>query len=457
MTPPEPPAVQQALRLTDRLNAAGVRGVALTWVDNAGITRVKTIPVNRLEHAVAWGVGMSPAFDVFLLDDSATTSRYIGGPGGDLRLFPDLDRLTELAAQPGWAWAPVDRYTQEREPYLGCQRSFARRMVERAAELGLTLKMGFETEWFCGKDTESGEPLPASAGPAYGMTRVLELSDYLDELYEAFADQGVEVLQIHPEYAPGQLEVSTACEDPVSAADTVVLVRQTIRAVAAHFGLRVSFAPVVVAGQVGNGGHLHLSLWRDGENLCRGGDGPYGMRHEAEAFLAGVLDALPALCAIGAPSVASYLRLVPSRWAGVFQCWGRENREAALRFITGTAGSVDAANVEIKCFDASANPYLVVGAVIAVGLAGLDADLRLPPEMKGDPALLPESESLARGIRRLPTSLSESLDHLERCACLRTAMGDPLFEAFTAVRRAEIALFDGATPGEIVAATRWKY
>ncbi len=457
MTLPDPLAVQRALRLTDRLSAAGIRGIALTWVDNAGVTRVKTIPIDRLEYAVTWGIDMSPVFDVFLIDDSITTSPHIAGPDGDLRMFPDLDRLTELAAQPGWAWAPVDRYTQEREPYAACQRGFARRMVKRAAERGLTLKMGFETEWFCGEDTACGEPVPACTGPAYGMTRVLELSDYLDELYEAFADQGVEVLQIHPEYAPGQLAISTGYDDPVTAADTVVLVRQTIRAVAGHFGLRVSFAPVVVPGQAGNGGHLHLSLWRDGENLCGGGDGPYGMRGEGEAFLAGVLDALPALCVVGAPGVASYLRLIPSHWAGAFQCWGRENREAALRFVTSATSSVGTASAEIKCFDASANPYLVVGAVIAAGLAGLDADLRLPPELTGDPALLSEPDLLARGIRRLPASLPEALEHLERCAFLRDAMGDPLFQAFTAVRRGEIALFDGASPDEITAATRWRY
>lgn len=89
-----------------RLAAEGVEGVILGWVDNAGLARVKTVPVRRLEQAAAWGVGAAPSFDVFLVDDSITTSRHIGGPAGDLRLIPDLGRLTRLAAQPGWAWAP---------------------------------------------------------------------------------------------------------------------------------------------------------------------------------------------------------------------------------------------------------------------------------------------------------------------------------------------------------------
>jgi glutamine synthetase len=106
----------RARQLADELTARGVRTVALTWVDNAGVTRVKTVPAGRFGHAAAWGIGMSPVFDVFLVDDSITTSTHAGGPTGDLRLYPDLERLTILAGQPGWAWAPADRLTQEASP-----------------------------------------------------------------------------------------------------------------------------------------------------------------------------------------------------------------------------------------------------------------------------------------------------------------------------------------------------
>src|SRR6516165_1028007 len=115
----------------------GVVGVAASYVDNSGIARVKTVPVTRLEQAMRHGIGMSPVFDVFMFDDAITASPSSTGPVGDLRLFPDLDRLVALAAQPGWAWAPVDRRTQDGEPHPGCQRTFARRMAERAAERGL--------------------------------------------------------------------------------------------------------------------------------------------------------------------------------------------------------------------------------------------------------------------------------------------------------------------------------
>lgn len=458
----------RAGRIAAGLTADGVRGVAVTWVDNAGLTRVKAVPTAMLGRAAAWGVGASPAFDVFVVDDSMTASRLVGGPGGDLRLLPDLDRLVGLAAQPGWAWAPADRVTQDDEAYPACQRGFAARMVEAARARGLTFRMAFEVEWFVGPDRAGGgEPdarppdddtVPACRGPAYGMTRLVELSDYAAHILSALGHQDVAVEQFHPEYAPGQFEVSVAAADPVSAADDAVLVRQTIQAVSRRHGLRASFAPVVVAGQVGNGGHLHLSAWDGPRNLFAGGSGPYGLTGRGESMLAGLLDALPALSAVGSPSVASYLRLLPSRWAGAYACWGRENREAALRFITGTIGSESsAANAELKSFDLSANPYLVVGAVIAVGLAGVDARRQLPPEVTGDPARKPAAELDSLGVRRLPQSLPEAISHLEGSDDLRAAMGDALFESFLAVRRAEVGLFADRTPEEIAAATRWRF
>jgi len=443
-TQPRAERASQARLAAARLGAEGVDGVVLGWVDNAGITRAKAVPVRQLEHAAEWGVGASPCFDVFLVDDSMTSSPFSHGPDGDLRLVPDLARLSRLAAQPGWAWAPVDRYAQDGTPHPGCQRRFARRMAEGLSRRGLAVRAGIEVEWV----VTDASGAPPTEGPAYGMHRLTDLSDYLRDVLRALTEQELTVLQIHPEYAPGQFEVSLAAEGPVEAADTAVLVRHTVRAVSVRHGLRASFAPAVSEDGVGSGAHLHLSLWRDGQNLGEGGSGPYGLRSEAESFLAGVLAQLPALLALGAPSVASYLRLVPSRWAGAYRCWGLENREAALRLITGSTGTQ--ANAEIKCFDGAANPYLAVGGVLAAGLAGLDTGHGLPAEVHGDPAALGT-------VERLPTALPEALDAYERSVLLREALGAQLYAAVLAVRRAEVELFEGRSAEEIIAATRWRY
>ena len=453
MSDPSSPGPHPDLgQLADDLAARGVVGVAVSYVDNSGIARVKTVPLARLEHAARRGIGMSPVFDVFMFDDAITASPSSTGPVGDLRLFPDLEGLVVLAAQPGWAWAPVDRRTQEGEPHWGCQRAFARRMSQRAAALGLRVLMGFEAEWVL--DAGAGEEhLAATSGPAYGMDRLIEVSDYCREVLTALDAESVDVQQLHPEYAAGQFELSVGPTDPVSAADRVLLVRHTIRAVTRRAGMRCSFAPAMVVGGVGNGCHLHTSVWREGENLMSGGPGPHGLSEEAQAFIAGVLDGLPALLAVGAPSVASYLRLIPQRWSAPYRCWGRENREAGVRLV---AAPTDA-NVEVKCLDASANPYLLVGAVLALGLAGIERGLGLPPEVTVDPATLSEDQLAAAGAARLPPTLDESLDHFRSCEVLAEAMGPSLFGTVIAVREAELAHFADASEEEIVAATRFRY
>ncbi len=449
--------VDRARQLTDRLIGDGIRAVALTMVDNAGVTRVKTVPLHRFPAAAGFGIGLSPVFDVFLVNDHITASDEVGGPVGDLRLMPDMDALRPLQAQPGWAWAPTDQYTQEGEVFASCQRSFARRMADRAASAGLALKMGFEVEWFQAR--RSGQEVePIHRGPAYSAIVLAEVSDFARDLMEALGDEGIEVWQFHPEYATGQLEISVGPRDPVTAADEDVLLRQTIRGVAGRYGMSASFAPVAIAGEVGNGGHVHFSLWEEDRNLFAGGDGPHGMTDPGQAFVAGILAELPALVAIGSPSVASYLRLVPSHWSGPWACWGRENREAAIRFVIGMVGSREtAANTEIKCFDPSANPYLVAGAVIAAGLIGVEQDLRLPPEVTQDPAGYSQAERDELGIRRLPESLGEAVSQLEESKVLREAMGDVLFNAFVAVRRSEIDVFAGMSDEELVEAHRWRY
>src|SRR4051812_31394756 len=259
--------------MLEGLRDAGVVGVVLPWVDTGGVTRVKSVPLAMLPSAAAWGVGMSPVFDAFLFDDSIVPGRYAGSAVGDLRLHPDLDRLTVLAGQPGWAWAPVDRYDQDGAPHPLDSRLLLRRVVDELAGEGLSVRAAFEIEWAAGV-AGNDDFVPGLSGPAYGMTRHVEVSDHARDLLAALAAQGVAVDQFHPEYAAGQLELSVAAEDAVAAADTSVLVRHTIKAVSARHGLRATFSPKVLAEGVGNGGHVHPSGLGGGGDPMSGGPGP---------------------------------------------------------------------------------------------------------------------------------------------------------------------------------------
>ena len=431
--------------------------VATTFVDNAGITRVKSVPLRQLPQLAAWGVGASTSFDYFRFDDWLAAPPGGTAPVGDLRVIPDLRRVVPLAAQPGWAWAPGDRYRQDGEPHERCNRLALQRLVAAAAAEGLEIKAGIEIEWVVSAG-DGDEFVSAAVGPAYGMSRLIAVSDYARDVVDALSAEGIRVEQFHPEYAVGQLEVSVAAESPVEAADTSVLVRSTIRAVGRRYSLRTSFSPKVEAEGVGNGGHVHLSVWRDRQNLISGGDGPAGLTPVGEAFAAGILDRLPALLAIGSPSMVSYLRLVPSHWAGVFACWGVENREAALRMITGSVGSSDwAANLEVKCLDLTANPYLLLAGLLAAGLAGVASAARLHEPIDVDPAVLPPEELERRGIRRLPTSLRESTDALAADSVLREALGSALVESVITVRESEIEQFAEASADDVVRAFRWTH
>ena len=439
--------------------------VALAIVDTAGVTLTKCIPLHRFEEAVRFGIGLSPVFSVFLVDDQITSSPHIGGPTGDTRLVPDPEGTVPLAASPGWAIAPVDQLDQEGEVYPACARSFARRMLERLAGFGLELRGAYEVEFFlglrrpAGPDGEEPDPVPAHSGPAYSAIVLADVEPFATALTHALEEQGTGVMQFHPEYSTGQLELSIPHGTGIAIADTNLVVRHTIRAVARSQGLAASFAPVVFAGLVGNGAHIHLSLWdRRGRNLFHGGRGPEGMTRQAEAFTAGVLSSMPALTAITAPSVASYQRLQPHRWSGPWACWGRENREAALRFVTGMVGSrAAAANLEVKSMDHAANPYLALGAIVAAGIDGLERELSLPEPVLEDPASMPASRRRSMGVRQLPSSLGAAIREMERSSLLREAMGDVLFDAFLATRRAERATFEGMDPEQMVRAHRWRY
>jgi glutamine synthetase len=441
---------QQAVELQRQLEGE-VTGVAITFVDHSGAGRLKVVPLAALASAARFGVGFSPVIDAFTSDGGIDPASPLDRPDGDLRLVPDLDQLVVLRDPAGWAWAPGDRFAQDGAVYANCQRSFARRQVAAAAAAGQSALMAIEIEWMVGR--EADDFVPAFGGTGYGVSRFVPSADYLRDVVDSLQAAQVHVEQIHPEYGPAQFEVSVAATDPVSAADTCALVKLVISAVTSRHGLRASFSPAVLADNVGNGGHLHASFWRDGANLLAGGTGRHGLTAPGESILATLLDSLPALLAIGAPTPASYLRLQPSRWAGAYQIWGVENREAAMRLIEAPAGNPGKANVELKCFDLSANPYLLTGAIMVVALRGAGAGASLPPEVSGDPAA--PGHPQAGSAARLPASLADALEALEGDENLRSALGADLLSSYAAARRAAIRLAAGQRDVQVIAAARW--
>lgn len=314
-----------------------------------------------------------------------------------------------------------------------------------AAERGLEVRVGGELE--CTMLAADSGPASAEPWSPYGIRTSLDRSAFLVDLIGAAERAGLAVEQLHTEYGHDQLEMSLAPAGPVETADAIVLARIVIGRAAARHGMKISFSPVPFADAAGNGAHLHLSLTDSAGPLLSGGDGPYGIRPEGGAAIAGVLDTLPDLLGVYAGSALSALRLKPGNWAGASACWGLENREAAVRFIAATPGNPHGANAELKLVDPSANLYLAAAAFSAARCAESTAGSRCHRRCRG-------SATVGRHPPALPIGQQAALEALENSATAAELLTTPIIEALIAVRRHELTTYGDRPPAETTQALR---
>jgi glutamine synthetase len=359
------------------------------------------------------------------------------GPVGEVWLTPDLETLRYLPYAPRHARVMAN-ITYQGHPWPWCPREFLRRMVERAAAADLAIQAAFEPEFYLLR-REEGQVLPADE-TNFAATLSMDIhAEVIDAIADALIGQGIQVEHYYPESGPGQQEISVRYGPALVAADQQVVLRETVKAVARQHDLVASFIPKLLENAAGSGCHLHLSLWRHGENITPAADGT--LSPPAQAFTAGVLEHLPALMALTVPSSNSYRRLRPQCWSGAFQCWGYDNREAAVR-IPSNYEPPSPTHIELKTVDASANPYLALGAVIAAGLDGLERNLTLPAPMATDPATLTEAARQQQRASLLPQDLGVAIAALEQNGLLMEALG-PLGQTYLAVRQAEWQAMEG--------------
>jgi glutamine synthetase len=417
---------------------AGVRLVRFLYCDNGGVVRGKCVPVDRLGARMRTGVGLTVAMQAMSSQDQLQPVEGMG-PVGEVRLVPDPDTFAVLPYAPHTAAMLVDQMRLDGRPYEACPRAFLGRMSARLRERGWMLACAVENEFSLAR-RDGASYLPIDASLCFSTVGMTAAADVIDSIVAALEDQAISVEQYYPELGHGQHELSVAHRPATQAADTQLLVRETIRGVAARFGLTASLAPKPWPDQAGNGAHIHFSLW-DGagtRNLFHDPDGRFGLSAVAEQFVAGIIAHLPALLALTAPSFNSFQRLQPQHWSSAFTCWGPDNREASIRVPSAFWGEEQAStNLEYKPADASANPHLAFGALIAAGLDGVDRAMHPPQPLSVDPATLSEAERAAAGADRYPTTLAEALDELEADPLLTEALGEQLTRSYLAVRRAE--------------------
>jgi len=416
------------------LDAAGVRFVRILWCDNANIIRGKAVHRGTLSEYLKHGVGISAAQQAIPVMYDAPVPGSGLGPVGEVRLVPDWDTFTPLPYAPGHARVIGDM-VKDGYPWNLCPRDFLKTMVAEAQREGLEVIAAFENEFYLLRQTPDGV-VPADE-TVFASTLAMDLHQaVIDEMAEALVEQGMLVEQYYPESGPGQQEISVLYTHALGAADQQIAFRETVRAIALQHNLKASFLPKIFADKAGSGCHLHLSLWQDGQNLLPNLEADGGLSEVARRFIAGILHHLPALMALTTPSTNSYRRIRPHFWSGAFRCWGMDNREAAVR-VPSNPEEISPTHFELKTVDASANPYLALGAVIAAGLDGVRHCLELGEPVAVDPGHMTESERSTRGIELLPTNLGESIEQLSNDKVLLDALGTELTQAYLAVRKAE--------------------
>lgn len=432
----------------DTLLSEGFEFVRLVWCDNANLIRAKAAHISQLESIRRHGLGISYAMQAVPVLRDAFVAESGLGPVGEVRLQPDWNSLRGLPFAPGQARVLCDMVV-EGKPWPYCPRHFLRRAVDALAEEGLRVEAAFENEFYLLKAGDRPEPVDRTL--FCSVQAMNSSAEFLMALSSALLRQGITPVNFYPESGAGQYELSIAHASPIESADHQLMFRETVHALAAQFGWRASFLPKPFADQAGTGCHLHLSLWSQGENLsCQ----PPGSGSLNDHFMAGILQHLPALMGLIAPTRNSYRRFGRHLWSGAFACWGLDNREAALRVPTHPDGF---GHFEVKTHDASANPYLALGGLLWAGLDGIRQRTPLAQPVSIDPGLMSDEERHQKCIHELAGELEIALQNLESDSLLMQALGPELARAYLCVKREELRGIGELSPDQEVALLLERY
>lgn len=415
------------------LESEGIKFVRILWCDNANVIRAKAVHAGMFSDFLTYGVGIG----VVDSPDMADVPFAVNGLDrlGQVQLVPDLSTLMPLPYAPGHARV-MGNMLRNGDLWQLCPRTFLQAIAADAQTEGFEVIAAFENEFYLLERSADGRVIPSDY-TGFGSTLAMDMHrPVIDDIAEALIAQGIIVEQYYPEAGPGQQEISVLYTQALGAADQQVAFRETVKAIAYQHHLKASFLPKIFPNKSGNGCHLHLSLWHQGENLLPDPNGILGLSEVARHFIGGILHHLKALMAITTPISNSYRRLTPHSESGAFCCWGLDNREASVRVI-GSPDGGGATHFELKTVDASANPYLALGGAIAAGLDGVRNRLEPGEPVEVDPGDLSDSERRARGIERLPENVESAIKYLEEDEVLLEALGSDLARAFLAVRQAE--------------------
>ena len=423
-------SADQTAGIIARTEQNNIKFIDLQFTDVVGMVKNVTIPVHELTAAIENGIW----FDGSSIDGFARVAE------SDMHLRPDPSTfaiIPWLTGEEATARLICDVFTPDGQPFPGDPRSILRRVINDAAQMGFGYNTGPELEFFLLKPNPNGSLIPpiphdtasyfdAPADMAAGLRR--QMATTLESL-------GLQVEAMHHEGASGQQEIDFRYSDALTTADSAVTLRVALKVIAQQNGLYCTFLPKPIRGMNGSGMHVHQSLTyiANGRNAFSDPGDAHGLSKIAKYFIAGQLAHASGMCAILAPLVNSYKRLVNGYEAPVYISWARINRSALIR--VPRAAESESTRLELRCPDPSCNPYLAFAVMLAAGLDGIRRELPVSEATEENIYLLDKPNYSSQEI--LPTSLNEALKAMEKDDVVRDALGTHTHEVFINAKRLE--------------------
>lgn len=427
-------------RLKKDIDSNDIKYVIPSYVDMHGIPKCKMVPIEYLERAM----GGSELFTGAALDGVPQNMA-----DDEVGAVPDPDSFMPIPWRKDVGWFASDLWYQG-APFEPCNRGILKRVLQRAQKLGLVVNCGIEAEFFVFNDDGASIPnavssLPTLAKPAYDSARLMDnLDSWLADTVDAMNELGWSVYSFDHEDGVGQFELDFQYADALTMSDRFIFLRLMINEFARKHGCYASFMPKPFADKAGSGAHFNMSIAdsKTGKNLFElsdedGDKHGYGLSPMGYHFTAGVMEHLPAILALCAPTVNSYKRLIMKgstsgyTWAPCFTSWGGNNRSNTVRVPSGGG------RIELRAADSACNPYLGMALMIAAGLKGIENELEVSSPNTVNLFEQSEEYRQSKGIAWLPRTLEEAIDALEGDALSREVLGDAMLASWVEHKRDE--------------------
>ncbi|OUJ19319.1 Glutamine synthetase GlnA [Methanonatronarchaeum thermophilum] len=415
-----------------------VKFVRLQFTDILGIVKNVAIPINQLEKAFEEGIWF----------DGSSIEGFVRIQESDMRLEPDPSTFAILpwrGTDDGFnntARLICDVKTTDGEPFQGDPRQILKNVLGRAREMGFDFFAGPEPEFFI-FDKKDGEATlnPHDSGGYFDQAPKDLASNLRRDIILTLEEIGFEIEASHHEVAEGQHEIDFKYEEGLTTADNIATFRSAVRAVAELNNLHATFMPKPISGINGSGMHIHLSLFKNGENAFHDPNDENNLSKTGYNFLAGVLEHAPAITAITNPIVNSYKRLVPGYEAPIYIAWSNLNRSALIR--KPAARTPESTRIELRSPDPSCNPYLALAVILNAGLDGIEKELTPPKPVSENIYELTKNKRKEYGIETLPGNLNEAINALKQDKTILNTLGNEVAEKFIMAKKTEWDQYKG--------------